>query len=260
MIAPLRADDTPGVRLLAAGSLRAAHRRDRRCLLKRDKNQGGDRVRSLGRAARTHRERRGCRRLCLGRHGQPAGAVSGRQSGPGRAVRAQLALRAGPPGVFAHPRQASSPPCSIRRSSSVPQRRRPIRLATIPGRCSPRPTPSDRQPRYSGGQGAKADRRPADHRSAAGRRRCLCLAPARGHADVFIEYCSAGADFKKDLPGATVVNLPPELATGADYGLTLLPTKNENAALLAFFILSPEGQTILLRNGFDAPLLAQQGH
>jgi molybdate transport system substrate-binding protein len=81
-----------------------------------------------------------------------------------------------------------------------------------------------------------------------------------GHADIFIEYCSAGADFKKDLPGATVVNLPPELATGADYGLTLLPTKNENAALLAFFILSPEGQAILLRNGFDAPLLAEQGH
>ena len=81
-----------------------------------------------------------------------------------------------------------------------------------------------------------------------------------GHADIFIEYCTAGADFKKDLPGATVVNLPADLATGADYGLTVLPTKNENAAAFAFFILSPEGQNILSRNGFDAPLRLQQGH
>jgi len=77
------------------------------------------------------------------------------------------------------------------------------------------------------------------------------------HADIFIEYCSAGADFKNDLPGATVVNLPPDLATGADYGLTVLPTKNEHAASFAFFILSPDGQGLLSRNGFEAPLLPQ---
>jgi molybdenum ABC transporter molybdate-binding protein len=82
----------------------------------------------------------------------------------------------------------------------------------------------------------------------------------QGHADIFIEYCSAGADFKKDLPGATVVDLPPNLATGADYGLTVLPTKNTNAANFAFFILSQEGQSILSRNGFDAPLLAPPSH
>jgi molybdate transport system substrate-binding protein len=75
------------------------------------------------------------------------------------------------------------------------------------------------------------------------------------HADVFLGYCSAGAAFKKDLPAAMVVGLPPELATGADYGLTLLPTKSENAAALALYILSQDGQKILTRNGFDAPLL-----
>jgi molybdenum ABC transporter molybdate-binding protein len=78
-----------------------------------------------------------------------------------------------------------------------------------------------------------------------------------GHADIFIEYCSAGDEFKKDLPGATVVDLPPNLATGADYRLTLLPTKKANAADFAFFVLSLEGQTILSHNGFDAPLLAR---
>jgi molybdate transport system substrate-binding protein len=76
-----------------------------------------------------------------------------------------------------------------------------------------------------------------------------------GRADIFIAYCSTTAAFKKDLPAATVVSLPPALATGADYGLTLLPTHNEKAAAFALFILSQDGQKILSRNGFDAPLL-----
>lgn len=81
-----------------------------------------------------------------------------------------------------------------------------------------------------------------------------------GHADVFIEYCSAGADFKKDMPDGEVVHLPVGLATGADYGLTVLPTKNENTGALVFFILSQDGQSILARNGFEAPLLLAQHH
>jgi molybdate transport system substrate-binding protein len=81
-----------------------------------------------------------------------------------------------------------------------------------------------------------------------------------GHADVFIEYCSAGADFKKDMPDGEVVNLPVGLATGADYGLTVLPTKNDNTAALVFFILSQSGQIILARNGFEAPLLLPEQH
>jgi molybdate transport system substrate-binding protein len=76
-----------------------------------------------------------------------------------------------------------------------------------------------------------------------------------GHADIFISYCSAGVAFTKSLPDATVVNLPERLATSADYGLTLLPTKNVNAAALALFILSQDGQKILAENGFAAPLL-----
>ena len=75
-----------------------------------------------------------------------------------------------------------------------------------------------------------------------------------GRADLFIAYCSAGPGFLKDLPGANVVEFPPALATGADYGLTLLPTHNEAASRLALFILSQAGQAILAKNGFDAPL------
>jgi molybdate transport system substrate-binding protein len=79
-----------------------------------------------------------------------------------------------------------------------------------------------------------------------------------GRADIFIGYCSATAAFTKDPADGTVVGLPSALATGADYGLTLLPTKNQNAAALAFFILSEEGQKILLHNGIDAPLAPPQ--
>lgn len=82
----------------------------------------------------------------------------------------------------------------------------------------------------------------------------------QGHADIFIEYCSAGLGFKKDLPNATVVDFPADLAMGADYGLTLLPGKSANAATFAMFVLSPDGQAILARNGFQAPLLSPQGH
>jgi molybdate transport system substrate-binding protein len=76
-------------------------------------------------------------------------------------------------------------------------------------------------------------------------------------ADIFIAYCSAGAGFTKDLAGASVVAPPPALATGADYGLTVLAPPNEHAAALALFILSQEGQAILAKAGFDAPLLVK---
>lgn len=79
-----------------------------------------------------------------------------------------------------------------------------------------------------------------------------------GHADIVIGYCSATAAVTKDFPDSTVVGLPNALATGADYGLTVLPTKNPNAAALALFILSEDGQKILAQNGFDAPLALPQ--
>jgi molybdate transport system substrate-binding protein len=78
------------------------------------------------------------------------------------------------------------------------------------------------------------------------------------HADVFLAYCSAGANFKKELPGASVVNLPPALATGADYGLTWLPATNERGVAFALFVFSDLGQKILARNGFYAPLLSPE--
>jgi molybdate transport system substrate-binding protein len=79
-----------------------------------------------------------------------------------------------------------------------------------------------------------------------------------GDADVFVGYCSASVSFKKSLPDGTVVGMPSELATGADYGMTLLQTRNQGAEALALFILSEEGQKIISQNGLDAPLLPRQ--
>ncbi len=51
--------------------------------------------------------------------------------------------------------------------------------------------------------------------------------------------------------------LPPELAVGADYGLTVIAGAPPPAYQFALFILSVEGQRILARHGFAAPALPQ---
>ena len=77
-----------------------------------------------------------------------------------------------------------------------------------------------------------------------------------GRADLFIAYCSGGQTFKDRLRGSNLVALPADFATGADYGLTVLSPTTPAAARLAFFMLSQDGQMILARNGFIAPLLS----
>jgi ABC-type molybdate transport system substrate-binding protein len=75
-------------------------------------------------------------------------------------------------------------------------------------------------------------------------------------ADLFLAYCTGARDVEAQLPGASTVALPADLATGADYGLTVLKGANaRNAILLAMFILSADGQRILAQYGFDSPLL-----
>ncbi|WP_431284556.1 molybdate ABC transporter substrate-binding protein [Humitalea sp. 24SJ18S-53] len=70
-----------------------------------------------------------------------------------------------------------------------------------------------------------------------------------GRADVFLGYCTSGAQAAREVPGITVQDLPPSLAVGADYGMALLSARPE-AVRLALFALSPAGQTILARHGF----------
>jgi molybdate transport system substrate-binding protein len=73
--------------------------------------------------------------------------------------------------------------------------------------------------------------------------------------DAFLSYCTNGHAAAEQMPGINTVELPPELAVTADYGLTVLKSANqERAAQFALFILSPTGQKILAEHGFDAPL------
>ncbi len=73
---------------------------------------------------------------------------------------------------------------------------------------------------------------------------------AEGHADVFLVYCTAAAEAKKQYPDQQIVELPPELAVGADYGLTVMNGAPPAAAQFAKFVLSAAGQKILTSFGF----------
>jgi molybdate transport system substrate-binding protein len=80
---------------------------------------------------------------------------------------------------------------------------------------------------------------------------------AENRADLFLGYCTNAKAFKSELPDGRVVELPRELAVGAEYGLSLLETSAapRAAAALALYILSNDGQQVLQKYGFDAPLL-----
>jgi len=73
---------------------------------------------------------------------------------------------------------------------------------------------------------------------------------AEGHADIFLTYCTNALAAQKENPGQQIVNLPDNLAVGADYGLTVLSSSSPVAKQFANFIMSPEGQAILMKHGF----------
>jgi molybdate transport system substrate-binding protein len=80
---------------------------------------------------------------------------------------------------------------------------------------------------------------------------------AEGKADVFLAYCTAAKTALQENPNQREVALPPELAVGADYGLTVLKDAPPDAYKFAMFILSRDAQSILAKAGFDAPALPQ---
>lgn len=72
-------------------------------------------------------------------------------------------------------------------------------------------------------------------------------------ADVFLTYCTNAVLARKEVPTLQIVDLPANLSVGADYGLIVIDQKNPAAWRLAAHILSPEGQGILAKYGFEAP-------
>lgn len=77
----------------------------------------------------------------------------------------------------------------------------------------------------------------------------------RGDADLFLTYCTNAVQARREVPALKIVALPPDLAVGADYGLTVLNTARPEAARLAFYLLSPAGQAIFVQHGFAAVAL-----
>ena len=71
-----------------------------------------------------------------------------------------------------------------------------------------------------------------------------------GRVDASIVYCSGRDRYARLLPDATLVQFPPELQIGPEYGLAVLKDARPAASLLALAILSPEGQKIMAQRGF----------
>jgi molybdenum ABC transporter molybdate-binding protein len=73
---------------------------------------------------------------------------------------------------------------------------------------------------------------------------------AEGKADIFLTYCTNAQDAQKENARLRIVRIPPSLAVGADYGLTVIEGARAEAARFAAFVLSPSGQDILQKHGF----------
>ena len=73
---------------------------------------------------------------------------------------------------------------------------------------------------------------------------------ADGQADIFLTYCTNAIVAQRENAGQQVVPLPASLAVGADYGMTVINGASPASERFAAFILSPEAQAILAKNGF----------
>lgn len=76
---------------------------------------------------------------------------------------------------------------------------------------------------------------------------------AGGQADVFLTYCTNAIVAQREHPSLVVTAVPPALAVGADYGITVISGAPDAARRFAAFVLSPEGRRIIERHGFALP-------
>jgi ABC-type molybdate transport system substrate-binding protein len=71
-----------------------------------------------------------------------------------------------------------------------------------------------------------------------------------GKADVFLTYCTNAILARKELASLQIIDIPRELAVGADYGLVVLVGAPATATGLVRYILSEDAQSILVKHGF----------
>lgn len=71
-------------------------------------------------------------------------------------------------------------------------------------------------------------------------------------ADVFLAYYTSGLAARDIASDLQIVELPDNLAVRAKYGLTVLKNASPDGEKLAKYILSPDGQKVLLKYGFTS--------
>jgi ABC-type molybdate transport system substrate-binding protein len=74
---------------------------------------------------------------------------------------------------------------------------------------------------------------------------------AEGRADIFLVYRTAAAEAQQQYRSQQILELPPTLAVGAEYGLTVISGASPAAQQFADFILSSAGQDVLIGYGFE---------
>lgn len=71
-------------------------------------------------------------------------------------------------------------------------------------------------------------------------------------ADIFLTYCTNAVLAKKQVKSLNIIAIPESLSVGADYGLIVKGDAQNTAWQFAMYILSPEGQRIMKKYGFEA--------
>ena len=90
---------------------------------------------------------------------------------------------------------------------------------------------------------------PTSEKAPAGRNQYAWVMES-GKADVFLTYCTNAVLARKEVASLQIVEIPPQLAVGAEYGMVVLKDAPAPATLLARYILGEDGQTILVKHGF----------
>ncbi|WP_138503755.1 substrate-binding domain-containing protein [Nostoc sp. PA-18-2419] len=72
-------------------------------------------------------------------------------------------------------------------------------------------------------------------------------------ADIYLVYYTSALSAQQISPSLQIVELPDSLKVQADYGLTVLKSASPGGSQLANYILSPTGQKILAKYGFNSP-------
>jgi len=74
-----------------------------------------------------------------------------------------------------------------------------------------------------------------------------------GRADIFLTYCTNTTAAAREDPSLMSIDVPEELAVGAEYGLAVLNEAGAVGAGFAQFLLGPGGQRVIADAGFDLP-------